>query len=203
MNWTAIVPLKAAAERKQRLSAVLGLHERVALSEAMARHVLATLGAVPAIADVHLLSPEPLDGVEVHWLPDDGAELNVALETAVSTFGAHPVLIVHADLPLLDAADVQCLIDGTATTGRAIAGNRHGQGTNAIALADPRGFHFHFGTDSLNRHLAEAGPTCALIERTGLAFDCDTPADLEAIRAIRADYAAGRPVMRMPEPGTL
>jgi 2-phospho-L-lactate guanylyltransferase len=200
MSWTAIVPLKAAAERKQRLSAVLGLPERIALSEAMARHVLATLRAVPAIADVHLLSPEPLDAPDVHWLPDRDAELNVAIEAAVSTFGARPVLIVHADLPLLDAADVQCLIDGAATAGCAIAANRHGQGTNAIALTDPRGFHFHFGADSLNRHLAEAGPACALIERNGLAFDCDTPDDLEAIRA---GYAAGKPVMRMPEPGTL
>ena len=183
MSWTAIVPLKAAAERKQRLAEVLDLPERIALSEAMARHVLATLRAVPAIADIRLLSPEPLNGTDVPWLADHGAELNAALETAVSTLGARPVLIVHADLPLLDAADVQCLIDGAATAGCVIAANRHGHGTNAIALADPRGFRFHFGADSLNRHLAEAGPACALIERTGLAFDCDTPDDLEAIRA--------------------
>jgi 2-phospho-L-lactate guanylyltransferase len=209
VNWTAIVPLKTAPQRKQRLSQILDLGQRVALSEAMARHVLSVLRSVPTIMDIHMLSPHPPDDPDLKWLPDRGGELNSELESALSTIGSCPVLIVHADLPLLDPADVQCLIDGATMAGCAIAGDRHGRGTNAIALTDPRGFRFHFGADSLREHVIAAGSTYALIDRTGLAVDCDTSDDLDAIRGFGLDLIeticspGERPVIRMPEPGTL
>jgi len=59
----------------------------------------------------------------------------------------------------------------------AIACDRHGIGTNAIAIADGRNFRFAFGWASFARHLTEGGTGCARIVRPGLACDIDTPAD--------------------------
>ncbi len=195
MNWTAIVPLKAAARRKQRLSGMLDLRQRIALSEAMVRHVLSTLQSVPMIADIHVVSPEPPDAPGLAWLQDRGRGLNGELEAAVSTLGSRPTLILHADLPLLRPADVQCLIDGATAAGCAISADRHRRGTNAIALTDPRGFQFRFGVGSFRRHCVVAGPACAVIDRPGLTFDCDTTDDLAAIRAMGLDLveAIGSP----------
>jgi 2-phospho-L-lactate guanylyltransferase len=91
--------------------------------------------------------------------------------------------ILSADvmLPCLTADDVACLLTATAARGTAFAPDRHGQGTNAVALADSRAFQFAFGPDSLAHHRHQR-TDAAIIARAGLGFDVDTPSDLDQYR---------------------
>ena len=53
-------------------------------------------------------------------------------------------------------------------------------GTNALLLAPPGGFTFHYGPDSFRAHLAEAernGRAISIVHAPGLRFDLDTESD--------------------------
>ncbi len=175
MRWTALVPLKPAGARKTRLSGMLSGDRRDALAERLLGHVAGVLRASPAIARIVLLAPQPVAGWTDDWIADEGRGLNVELTAARAKLGAVPLMVLHADLPLLTMADVAALGDAGAS-GCAIAADRHGSGTNAIALMPERIFHFAFGADSLAAHRAQGG--VLLTERAGLALDIDTPEDL-------------------------
>ena len=87
-------------------------------------------------------------------------------------------MVLHSDLPLLAVPDVTRLIESAESSGLAIAPDRHGSGTNAIAIADQRLFDFSFGADSYRLHRQQAGPGWRLVASPGLAIDIDTPDDL-------------------------
>lgn len=179
MNWTAIVPLKAAADRKTRLAGALDGRETAALAEGMADHVIATLAGVPAIGSVRVLSPAPGNTPGTVWEPDHGNGLNAELDRVCAALAGERMLIVHADLPLLFAEDVTALIDAAEAAGAAIATDRHGTGTNALAMREAICVGFAFGPDSLARHL-ERLPHAAVLRREGLAIDIDTADDIAA-----------------------
>jgi 2-phospho-L-lactate guanylyltransferase len=111
--------------------------------------------------------------------------LNAALEhaRAVVRDGAEPgrLLVVHADLPLLTAADVAAVLAEPVDV--VIATDRHGTGTNLLVVpssAGRGGFAFRFGAGSRAAHEREAsaaGLTCAVVDRPGTALDLDTLAD--------------------------
>lgn len=181
MSWTAIVPLKTAADRKTRLSPSLAMSERIKLSESMAIQVISSLTSLPEIGRVLLLSPEPQDELGAEWVPDQGRELNSELIRVRAEQGG-AVVVVHADLPLLSADEVTDLLMAADEAGTAIAPDRHGEGTNAIALADTRPFRFAFGPGSFRLHCSEGH--CKIVRRPGLSFDIDTLCDLEIARAV-------------------
>ncbi|MDT0509570.1 2-phospho-L-lactate guanylyltransferase [Novosphingobium sp. MMS21-SN21R] len=181
MNWTAIVPLKAAADRKTRLAGALDGTEKAALAEGMADHVIATLADVPAIASIRVLSPESGDIPGTIWEPDHGKGLNAELDRVCAALAGERMVIVHADLPLLTADDINALLGAAEGAGAAIATDRHGMGTNALAMREATGVGFTFGPDSLVRHL-ERLPHAAVLRRDGLAIDIDTADDIAAAR---------------------
>jgi 2-phospho-L-lactate/phosphoenolpyruvate guanylyltransferase len=182
MRWTAIIPFAPAGERKTRLSGMLGPMARDALAEEMLGHVCGVLAQVDEIDRVVLLSDTAISGMD--WLDDFGLPLNQALESARLRIDT-PLLVLFADLPLLCAQDVRHLLSIT-DSGAAIAADRHGKGTNAIALGDATPFHFAFGPSSLERHGEQAPDAPIVRNRLGLALDVDTPADL-ALTGLR-DY---------------
>jgi 2-phospho-L-lactate/phosphoenolpyruvate guanylyltransferase len=99
--------------------------------------------------------------------------------------GATQVAVIAADLPWLTVEDVGCLIGAAAAGSVAFAPDRHGTGTNALALRLPARFAFQFGAGSLARHRAAAaalGLETVNVERTGLAFDVDEPEDVTLLR---------------------
>lgn len=177
MSWTAIVPLKAGCQRKSRLAARLGTAERVILSDHMAAHVLARLQASPLVGRIIMLSPMPVDAIE--WRRDEGRGLNDELTAAAAYLGWKRLLVMHPDLPLLTTDDVDYLLT-ICGDGCALATDRHGSGTNALALAMDRPFPFSFGEDSAVRHRLAAGGAIETVHRPGLSLDIDTPEDLDA-----------------------
>jgi len=178
MSWTALVPLKPASERKRRLSQRLSPVARAALAQRLFRHVIDRIAATRAVERIVVLSDARPVGLMVEWVRDRGRGLNAEVQAAAGSL-TRPLLIVHADLPLLESGDLDALIEAAAACGAALAPDRHGSGTNAVALADARTFAFRFGPGSLALHQARAGRSCRLVELPGLQLDCDTGEDLD------------------------
>ena len=183
-GWTAILPLKLSADRKSRLAPAMSLEDRRALGDRMALHVITQLRAVKAIDAILMLAPRPVPEWPVSHVLDQGRGLNTELDELAAGI-AGPVLVIHGDLPLVSADDVSALIEAAHTGGSAIAPDRHGLGTNALALtARPLGFGYAFGPDSFALHRQRLGSTLAVVNRDGLACDVDTQDDLEQARAL-------------------
>jgi len=178
MTWTALVPLKAAAERKTRLANRLSSRERLDISDKMFKRVMAALEQSPGVSRIAILSPErPAAGPSL-WLRDQGRGINAELPIALVSLGSRNVIVIHADLPLVSAADIAALI-AVARYGVAIAPDRHESGTNALGFKDAARFPFAFGPGSCALHQQAAGSLGWLVKRPGLAIDIDDGDDLD------------------------
>lgn len=183
MKWTAIVPLNYGRDCKTRLSEHLTPEQRNQLVEQMARHVFAQLAQVSAIECLCVVSPEYPPFLDTLWVEDKGRGLNAELAAAREQLGAGSTLFIHADLPLLDVAEVSALLLAAEQSGAALAPDSAGQGTNALALVAAEPFMPAFGVDSFRKHRALL-PHAAIVERRGLALDIDEPDTLELIRGM-------------------
>lgn len=182
-GWTAVVPIKPAADRKTRLRHHLPAPDRLALTEHMLAHVLDVLARAGSVAEVAILSAAPPDGWGGRWFADTGCGLNAEL-SAVAGAVPRRLLVLHADLPGLAPDDVDALVAATAR-GVAIAPDRHAVGTNALAAENPAGLVFAFGAESFARHRALM-PDHEVVRRAGLGLDLDLPEDLD--RAARLGH---------------
>ena len=142
-------------------------------------------GVLAAISEagferVTVVTREPLDGVRV-W-DDRGLPWNDALAAAMDEVVTEDVVtIVSADLPLLAASEVCALVEATPLRGIAIARALDG-GTNAISMRPPGLVKTHFGEPRSASVHAALGVPSVFLDLPGLAFDVDTPADLQRLR---------------------
>lgn len=188
MTVRIIVPHRGLAAAKTRLAPVLDDGEREALARRLLEEVLHV--AHEACDDVVVITPSealaPLVAAAgARLVVQRGMGLNAGLEQArreAIAEGVTTLVILHGDLPNLGTDDVAGLLDALPEAeGVAIAPDRAGTGTNALALRPPDAIALRFGTGSLAAHLAEAdaaGVPLSEVHRPGLAFDLDTPADL-------------------------
>lgn len=183
MDWTAIVPFNFGRPCKTRLAPLLSEEERAALALAMAAHVVEVLAATPGIEAIMLVAPVDPALAPAAWRADGGRGLNGEMDAARAAIAPGPVLFVHADLPLLAPGDVRALLDAAEARGCAIAPDREGRGTNALALGDGRAFAPAFGAGSLKAH-RRLLPDAPLVERDGLSCDIDDAASLRAALAL-------------------
>ncbi|AEG49865.1 2-phospho-L-lactate guanylyltransferase CofC [Sphingobium chlorophenolicum L-1] len=184
MNCWIVIPVKAPAACKTRLSPVLDeAGRRDLVAEMLHRTVTAATKAV-GMERLRLLGPSRHGLPENMGLLDDpGGGLNPAAASArdaALAAGVERLLFLSADLPLVEAADVAALLD---VPGIAVAPDLPGQGTNALSLPLPQAadFQFHYGQGSFAAHRAEAdrlGLPFSAIVRRGLGFDIDQPRDL-------------------------
>lgn len=182
MNWTAIVPFKQPGSRKTRLAGRLSETDRTRLSEWMFAHVVEVLRQSPSVAAIAVLGEKRPAGWDGLWLEDQSRGLNAELAAARDALDDCCLLVIHADLPLLTVEDIETLLEA-AVSSCALAPDRHGTGTNALALGKSGPFDFCFGDGSLDRHIKAAKGKAHIVRRTGLAFDVDTPGDLDAALA--------------------
>jgi len=183
-----IVPHRGLAAAKTRLAPVLDDAERVALATRLLNRVLRV--ARQACADVVVISPSAaLEGLVTaagaRLAVQRGMGLNAGLDQARAEAladGVETLVVLHGDLPNLAAADIDALLAAVEPAGGvAIAPDRAAIGTNGLALRPPEAIGFQFGPGSFaaHREAAErAGVPLIVVERPGLAFDLDTPADL-------------------------
>lgn len=183
MKTILVVPVKGGALQKSRLAEALSPEARQDLVSRMARHVLAEAAKAVGAENVVLLSPAPIEGA-AHWRQDQGRGLNEELAAFRAEEGDAVFVVVSADLPFVDAAEIADLVGAARSGAIALAPNRDETGTNAIALPAGAPFAFSFGADSFARHRALAGDRVEAVRRAGLAFDIDTPADLAAAKRV-------------------
>lgn len=154
----------------------------------MLARVLAATTHAQTVCHTIVVSPER-DQIpaEVPVLADTGTSLNEALEQAhrvLRELGCREFLVLPADLPRITSADVDTLVGAGRTGGFAIAPDASGVGTNALCLVSMHSFRFQFGPESRSLHLQEAqrmGLESQVVHLPGLAFDLDSPADLDLL----------------------
>ena len=192
MSLWAIVPVKALHESKSRLRDVLTPVERVELSWEMLLNTLRELSELPEIEHTLVVST---DSTVLALAQEQGAEalrdrgspsLNKALTQATAAASerrAEAVLVLPADLPLLQAADVWTLIEAAQSPPSVvISPDRKRSGTNALLMAPPGAIKYRFGPDSFEHHVRSAeasGARVEIIELPTLSLDLDAPEDLE------------------------
>jgi 2-phospho-L-lactate/phosphoenolpyruvate guanylyltransferase len=190
VNCWALVPIKERAVCKMRLAPILSSRGRLQLVRALLHHVIHTLRNSPGIDHIAVVSAErddiPTDIVLVaHKRQGINQDLTQALHH-VAERGATSTVIVPADLPLLDPADVAALLESMRRSAVAVAPDRHELGTNGLALELPSPLELSFGENSYARHLAETrahGIEPGLLRRRGFSFDIDNVEDLRCLQA--------------------
>lgn len=198
MRTLAVLPVKGFDAAKQRLGGTLAGGSRRALAQAMFTDVLASLGRARRLQGVAVITSDRSAAAAAHGgttlvLPDEAgsgqsAAAAIGIRHALAN-GFDRVLLVPGDAPLLDAQEIDLLLDRTAEEGleAAIVPDRHGEGTNGLVLSPADALEPAFGTGSLERHLdlaRGAGLRHRLEAVASLALDIDTPEDLAELCAL-------------------
>jgi 2-phospho-L-lactate guanylyltransferase len=191
MAAAAILPVKHFGAAKQRLSGALPADVRATLAQATVADVLDSLAAAQEVDLTIIVSGafEQAPGARTVVIPDpiEHGQSPAALAGMkhAAQLGYDLAVLVPGDCPLLEPADVDEVIRAARTGDMVIVPDRHGTGTNALAL-DPRGpFEPAFGPGSCARHVAQAqarGLRFTVGQVVSLALDLDTPEDLAALR---------------------
>src|SRR5579875_241854 len=196
MTTVAVLPIKALDSAKRRLADALDAGTRRALVQAMFADVLVALRRCALLHRVVVVSGDHgaqriAGGYGALVVGDRDRGHNAAAAAGVSEalrLGAQRVLLVAGDCPLIDPAQVDELLAADCEPPCvAIVPDRHGDGTNALLIAPPDAVRTSFGPGSHNRHhqqAAAAGVAARTVHVPGLAFDVDTPDDLDAVREL-------------------
>lgn len=189
MSVFAVVPVKDLWGTKSRLKPILDPGARAGLTLYMMGRVVSALKEA-GVENVCVVSP---DRVVLNHARERGAEplqqesrgLNPALEEGrrwAMGRGASVLLVLPADLPLLDAQDVRAVLeDGGEAPSVTISPDGAHAGTNALLLRPPDALPFAFGLGSYEAHqraARERGLDVRVLERPHLSFDLDTAEDL-------------------------
>jgi 2-phospho-L-lactate guanylyltransferase len=186
----ALVPVKDLTQAKLRLSPLLSPTDRHHLATAMLEDVLTALQQASAIerialvtTDAHALSLAAQRGFEV---VDEGSARGEtgAVELAIKVCrerGASALAVIPGDIPLLTAADVDCVIQHGTQYDVVIVPSWDSRGTNAILLRPPDALQLRFGSWSFFPHVKQAkrkGLSYKVVRLPRVALDVDTPEDL-------------------------
>ncbi len=193
MKATAILPVKRFGAAKQRLAANLEDERREAVVAAMLEDVLEAASAARSIERIVVVTDDPrareiagAAGAEVIADVAEGGHSEAALAgiALAGDRGAECVVLIPGDCPLLDPRELDRLLTGIPGSYVAIVPDRHGTGTNALALLPAGRDRPAFGEGSCERHVAaarEAGIPFSVEPLASLGLDLDTPADVVAL----------------------
>jgi 2-phospho-L-lactate guanylyltransferase len=187
-----LVPVKNLARAKQRLAQVLEQSSRTELAQAMLADVLEALVESSA-DDVSLVTSDPFaaqlaDHHRFAVIHDDSnlSETD-AIEMATracQSRGIQTSLVIPADIPLIEAADIHAIYQSAAPSGTVLVPAADQRGTNAALRRPAALFPLRFGNDSFVPHLVAAiatHATCVVLSLPRIALDIDTPEDLQQL----------------------
>ncbi len=191
--YHALIPVKALSEVKSRLAPYLTLYQRDELVLTMLQHVIQILLDCQKIAQVSVVSPdirvlEYARMLGAYALLEEQQGHNPALHAAAKreeAIGITALLTISADLPLLQRADIEHMIEASQQYDVVLAPSQEGTGTNAVLIRPPLALPYVFGPASLQRYQQEAERHelfTTLVKRPGLSLDVDTIKDLELFR---------------------
>jgi 2-phospho-L-lactate guanylyltransferase len=188
-----VLPVKRFEQAKQRLAGGIDDQRRRQLVEAMVADVLEAIGRARTIERTIVVSGDPIAqelaaevGAEVVPDPADAGHVEAAQAgiARAEADGAHCVVLLPGDCPLLDPRELDRLLTGVPERYVGIVPDRHGLGTNALVLSPPDAIVPSFGEGSCARHVAaarEAGVPFEVEQLATLGLDLDTPADIVAL----------------------
>lgn len=179
MSLCVIVPLKGFTVGKERLSFALSHDARTRLTTATAQRVIEAArdaGITTRVVTDDAAVCDLAAGLGAEPVPDPGSGLNAAI--AAGLVGLDRWMIVHGDLPLLDAATLST-IASEIRQGQWVLAPALDGGTNVLGgrghLAPA------YGRGSFHRHLAQAARhPHRIIVGPSTAVEIDTPSDLTA-----------------------
>ena len=182
MSVCAVVPVKDLAGTKSRLAPILDPGARAGLTLYMMGRVVAALRGA-GVEKVGVVSPDRIVLGEAEErgaapLRQESRGLNPALEEGrrwAMEQRPSELLVLPADLPLLDPEDVRAVLGETREEPSVVISPDHAHaGTNALLLRPPDALPFLFGQESYEAHLRaarERGLDVRVCERPHLSFD--------------------------------
>ncbi len=198
MTIWAIVPVKPLRRGKSRLAGLLTEEQRTRLNRYLLEHTLTILNEIPDIEHTLVVSRDPaalaltrsMGGRTV--LEDGAPQFNTALQRATivaQTQGARAVLILPADLPLVEPSDLKALLSlGQIPPIVVIAPDRRQDGTNTL-FVNPAGLiEYGYGPGSFQLHCQraiEAGGKLEVFNCERIGLDLDLPEDLEMVGGLK------------------
>jgi len=191
MNIAALIPVKGFAHAKQRLAQLLTAAERAFLAEAMLKDTLRQTLAAPDLAATFVVTSDPQVaaiassfGARIIWQEAESGETQAVdfARAQLKQQGFQTTLILPADIPLLQSADIELLLAYPLSSPGALLVPSHDRlGTNALLLSPPDIIQLRFGYDSFTYHLKQValrGLTQRTLENERIALDVDEPSDL-------------------------
>ncbi len=188
----AIVPIKSFEAAKRRLASVLSPEERRSLMLAMARDVLTALSRSQHLTGIVIVSRAPeADALAQSFGTERFAEspdanlptaLTQAIEYSMEHLNATGIFIVPADVPLIQAVEIDRLLEEhTAVT---LLPDAEKVGTNGLICSPPDAIPLVFDGKSFKphaEHAFKAGITPKIVPTSSFSLDIDTPADLAVL----------------------
>jgi 2-phospho-L-lactate/phosphoenolpyruvate guanylyltransferase len=195
----ALVPVKDPVQGKSRLAELLDSSERLALNRQLAQRTFEccavafgperTVVVTAADAIAAEASARGLTMVR----EGSGGGLNAALALAAGHAirqGAQALVVVPVDLVLITPDALRGVLSSVMEAPVCLlVPDRHGVGTNLLAVRPARADLFRFGERSLGEHrraAAEAGVEVRVHADPTLALDLDTPEDYRLWRGVGA-----------------
>jgi 2-phospho-L-lactate/phosphoenolpyruvate guanylyltransferase len=185
-----LVPLKSSRRGKSRIALDRDLRRR--LVTAMAADTVAAASSASRVRSVVILAQDTgdklafdgIDGVVFRHTIADG--LNSAiLDGLAAVDGPGGVAVLLADLPSLDAVDLDHALGQAEIRGLVVVPDRHDTGTTLLAARVMRRLRPSFGPDSLARHAADGAAPLELPASSGLRRDVDRAEDLADVTGPR------------------
>jgi 2-phospho-L-lactate/phosphoenolpyruvate guanylyltransferase len=190
----AVIPVGTLAGAKTRLGETLDAEERQDLVVRLLTRTVAAALAVDPLDDVLVVSPDRevlrcAAELGARTLRQRSRGLNAGLREArddVVAGGATALLVLPIDLPFVSAEAIRRVTDALGSLPHSavvLVPDRHGIGTNALALRPPEVIDFAFGRASRAAHEAAAEAARASFRELDgpLSFDLDTPDDYVAV----------------------
>ena len=188
-----LIPVKSLANAKQRLASVLDQPTRTQLAQAMLFDVLEALGTWANRPEVSIVTSDPF-ALELarrfrfQIIPDKANRSETdAIEMATrfcEDRGVDSTLVIPGDIPLIQAGELEKILESAPAEGSVLVPAADGRGTNA-AWRRPAGLiPLRFGNDSFKPHLAAARATqkpCVVLSLPRIALDIDNPSDLRQL----------------------
>lgn len=186
----ALIPIKGE-DNKSRLSSVLSALQREELSRWMLRKTLYAVCALPEIATVRLIGKHPeslsadIEGCQ--YVQEREPTLNGALQAEVDLYlgKGNAVLILFADLPLIDSSVISAFIESAQAT-FSLAPDVLERGTNALLYRGQCPLKMRYGAGSFPNYLKQAeaqGAKARVFRHPALAQDLDTPEDWTRLKS--------------------
>lgn len=196
----AIIPVAAIEEAKTRLGESLDAEERRDLVERLLDRTLDAALGVDELADILVVSPDHevlgrAARAGARTLRQRTIGLNAGVAEArddAIAGGAEVIVVLPIDLPFVTAkaiGDVLAALGGSDAA-VVLTTDRHGTGTNALALRPPDVIGFAFGPGSRAAHRAAAERAGATYREVPgpLTVDLDTPDDLIYVESLEPEH---------------